>query len=780
MDPNRGHVVDLAYAWDRENLNRLFLTTIENGVGHVFESPDTGFGPWTEISDFDQTGVILTNKDNPNHVRLIDYNYRSLTSETIMWETHQGGNIWKKYSNVVEGGWSQSDEDWGMGSSFQGSLQTIGYRPDRPSEILWTNSQFVYASLDGGSSWHDVVSSEVSPERFLSRGIDNVVPVVLEISKADPALIFVGYLDLGIWRSDNAGKSWKELNPGEEWTHNWGGKGGNTISIVTDPDRSEVVWAQVAGDLDDPLHLLMSTNRGDSWIELSDGLPPNPRKSLESIALDPESPVTMRRLFVIVDGDVFRSEDDGFTWELVLTCQDCIGISHTDEYGMVAFGPSGVWRSINRGSSTSWQLVSLNGIETSRWTPYKHWLLDHWTYVGPIGIASRNSDIWIAVQDKEYGGVFYSSGFVGQWDQVYSNGYIRSVSVEPLSGQLAVGSSSALTSGGYNTASQGFVVHQSGYYNSGWTTQNDGLAWPFCTYITETSGQWWIISPGEGVLFDSRPTLTLSPTNPPTVELSFGCFPGTAKVRVLHRGTLEISALRIGDLVHVGGEKFDRVYSFGHRNTSLKGKFLTVESTAGTLTLTPEHLVLLATGEFVTASTIRDGDQLVEGTNKKATTVISVGHTEVKGLFAPFTPSGVIVVDNIVASTFIGFDPDILRFGPLQFSFQWLAHALEFPHRLACHYTRWSCHNEEYTESGLSEWIVAPYRAAQWLLSPDRAAIQQRLIFVAILLVGASFNVLEFMVNSDLSTLLVVSVLVFIYVGGNRARHFLRATKQQL
>ena len=234
--------------------------------------------------------------------------------------------------------------------SFQGYLQTIGYNPTMPNRVLWVNSQFVHKSSNGGKTWADAVSRAVTTN-WRSRGIDNVVPIVVEPSTADSNLVYTGYMDMGLWRTDDGGASWKSLNV-PQYSGGWSDAvGGNTLSVLADPSRAGVVWAQVGGNLEncanpceEPMYLLKSTNRGETWTQLSTGLP-NPIRRLEGLSLVPTSPNTSRRLYVVANGDVYTSGNDGSSWQLSHNCpnNDCIKTFYTTS-GVLAISPSGIWR----------------------------------------------------------------------------------------------------------------------------------------------------------------------------------------------------------------------------------------------------------------------------------------------------------------------------------------------------------------------------------------------------------------------------------------------------
>lgn len=96
-----------------------------------------------------------------------------------------------------------------------------------------------------------------------------------------------------------------------------------------------------------------------------------------------------------------------------------------------------------------------------------------------------------------------------------------------------------------------------------------------------------------------------------------------------------------------------------------------------------------------------------------------------RGIFAPFTMSGTIVVDGIVASSYVSLQEQgdgqlshklMLGGFEVPLTMQWMAHVVQAPHRLLCR-LYWSfCQEETYTASGLSWWSASTYWFAQWLL----------------------------------------------------------------
>jgi hypothetical protein len=247
----------------------------------------------------------------------------------------------------------------------------------------------------------------------------------------------------------------------------------------------------------------------------------------------------------------------------------------------------------------------------------------------------------------------------------------------------------------------------------------------------------------------------LAPTDSPTSAPIgfFACFTAGSTVQVLQdndaaAAEVLMKDVHIGDVVHVGNGKYERVYSFGHYAPSSTGDNYVQLSVAGTnkkLTLTSDHLVWAMksgkTGAFLAASQVEVGDELLRNDSDIVKVeAVQQGLTG-QGLLAPFTPSGTIVVDGFLTSSFIDA---VKHHAPLlgAGAAQWAAHSFEFPHRLACHYFGNECVNETYNEHGVSTWVAAPFEVGKWVLNQN-LMIKYGLLSM-FFFVMAAFNVVEF------------------------------------
>lgn len=209
-----------------------------------------------------------------------------------------------------------------------------------------------------------------------------------------------------------------------------------------------------------------------------------------------------------------------------------------------------------------------------------------------------------------------------------------------------------------------------------------------------------------------------SPTPAPTDAPASGglCFSGDTLIEVEGVGAIEMKDLKLGDMVHVGNNKYEPVYGFGHYGPDTVGDFLKLSTTSGSvLTMTPDHMIYVESLGFIPASAVQPGHIVLGGHGDKML-IKSTEKSQALGVFAPFTTSGQILVNNVLASSFVAFGTEgALDIGGMKISYQWIARSFEMPHRFACHYIG-KCHTESYNEDGISVWVDIPLKISQLIL----------------------------------------------------------------
>ena len=249
-----------------------------------------------------------------------------------------------------------------------------------------------------------------------------------------------------------------------------------------------------------------------------------------------------------------------------------------------------------------------------------------------------------------------------------------------------------------------------------------------------------------------------NPSNETEPPLPTGfCFAGSNLIYVANRGPVRMHDLQLGDMVKVGQGIYEPIYSFGHLAPMTIATFLQIKTTTSTLRLTNEHMIFTKSGDVVPASRIQLGDYLLSDSGLDDL-VESIQTVQERGLYAPFTPSGKLVVNDILVSSYVSMlDEKDLKLGWISLNQQWLNHAVLFPHRLLCHHFA-SCPTEEYSPDGISVWQYQPLKLCMWLLSTGRLT---RLVLVAMVAFAATvLTVLETLVLCPVLTVLLVILAV--------------------
>lgn len=240
-------------------------------------------------------------------------------------------------------------------------------------------------------------------------------------------------------------------------------------------------------------------------------------------------------------------------------------------------------------------------------------------------------------------------------------------------------------------------------------------------------------------------------TDPPTAALAadqladrtFFCFPGDATVRVLDKGTVLMKNVKIGDQVQVQGGNFSPIYAFGHFDPDVEVAYLSIQTTITTLVVSELHMVFVAGKGFVAASSVVVGD-LLEVTNHKMPVPVTSIRTRLDtGAYAPFTIDGTVMVNDILASSYVSIRPGLIALHAM-------AHLFCAPRRLVC--TIAGCEHV-YNDHGVATWLARPLHQTQtnvFLLLPS-------------LLLGLLATLLELLLSSSswvafLSVLLVSSI----------------------
>ena len=235
------------------------------------------------------------------------------------WMGTTGGGVFKS----TDGGrsWQAMSDGY-----FGGSIGTIAVDHSNPDVVYVgtgetpirgnvTNGDGVWKTTDGGKTWTHLGLTE-------TRQIDRIV-----IHPTNPNRLWMAVLgdifkptkERGVYRSDDAGATWKQVL----FRHDSAG----ALDISVDPSNPDILYVSFwqAGRTPWMLSsggrwsgIFKSTDGGDTWTDISHnpGLPSGIMGKI-GLAL---SPANTNRIWAQVeadDGGLYRSDDAGATWTLV-------------------------------------------------------------------------------------------------------------------------------------------------------------------------------------------------------------------------------------------------------------------------------------------------------------------------------------------------------------------------------------------------------------------------------------------------------------------------------
>jgi len=255
---------------------------------------------------------------------------------------HRRGEPWEK------GAWEDvTPKQMDEGERGQRAIAVLAINPGRRKGIkkVWAGSSRLWMTGDDGESW-----------RPMSPAFDGSVISAIEVSEANPRVIFVGTTKGGIFRSTNGGGTWSEnLASGEI-------PGRLITRIETHPKSAKAVVVTVAssgavganlvcaGDatagrqesLRPYSHVFFSEDMGATWRDLDGGALPN--VVYYAAAFETRPPY---RLFVAGDTGVWMAVQNGWmsiSGNLPNVVVSDLVYHHNDQVLTAATYGRGIWR----------------------------------------------------------------------------------------------------------------------------------------------------------------------------------------------------------------------------------------------------------------------------------------------------------------------------------------------------------------------------------------------------------------------------------------------------
>ncbi|MEE9438200.1 MAG: hypothetical protein V3V14_04315 [Saprospiraceae bacterium] len=511
-------------------------------AGEFYKSTNGGT-TFTQLSD--KTGIINVGIVDPDTIRLLDVLFPwDWNGNAGTWETTNGGSSWA-HTGLVDN-WDKGytvNQYFSLVPSFNGLNKTVSKDIFNSNRYYGSFGQWAWGSFDGGATLNNISTTEISTDHWRSTGVENINGHCIEINKTNPDIVYMGGYDIGFWYSTNNGNSWSSRIPDyniyPEYSWNLGtppidpyqakrGAGSNVMNILSDTERENVVWASFSKEqLTDIIEgttahtgLFKSTNYGDDWTLLNTGLPTyNNSVRMYGLSLDVTSPINNRILYVTVDGNVYKSSNDGTSWTMVLN-NGGLKFTEVDKINgniVYAGGKNGLWKSANAGATwTEVGTAQMHNFNSNirpdivpTWINWGVNTLYPWEGVFDIQTDPNNGNtVYVTVLGPQ-GGLYKSINAGISWSaNLYPDTHLRGVAIAPQNSDIIYTTSSkAYHSGGFDN-SQGIQYSEDAGMT--WQSANQGMAYNYGGIIEVESGinpEVWVWSPGTGVQKSLVPAL---------------------------------------------------------------------------------------------------------------------------------------------------------------------------------------------------------------------------------------------------------------------------------
>jgi photosystem II stability/assembly factor-like uncharacterized protein len=356
LGPDGGDVRSLAY--DPSDPNRVFLGT---STGVIFVSEDGGHN-WSRFAKLGSG-----DDDVLDHIAIDPQNTKTIFVSAWSVQDQSAGDIFRTHN----GG-----KDWEALPAMHGkSVRAMAIAASDPKIVVAGALDGVYRSRDGGNHWDHISDAAV-------KNIES-----LAVDPKNPDVIFAGTWHLA-WKTADGGANWQHINKGMI-------DDSDVFSIiVSSADSSEVFASACSG-------IYKSTSGGDLFQKLQ-GIPFTARRT-RVLKQDPSNPAVV---YAGTTEGLWKSVDEGKNWKRVsnpeVVVNDVLIDPRNSQRVLLATDRSGVLASDD---ATATFTSSNHG--------YSH------RYVSAILADNKEPNtLYIGlVNDREFGGVFYSHDGGQNWKQ---------------------------------------------------------------------------------------------------------------------------------------------------------------------------------------------------------------------------------------------------------------------------------------------------------------------------------------------------------------------------
>ena len=302
---------------------------------------------------------------------------RLYASQTSAWfgqviqRSNDGGKTWEPVGNKFSYDGVPGTHQWFDGTQHPWEFKRVWHLEpsltDPDTVYAGVEDAAMFRSVDGGQTWQELAGLREAKGHLWQPGAGGMGLHTIVLDPSDPSRIFIAISAAGVFRTDDAGKTWRPMNSGlksqGELPDPEAEVGHCVHRIAMNPARPDVLFMQKHWDV------MRSDDAGASWQEISGDLPSDFGFPIE---VHPHEPDTIYVIPIKSDSEhfppdgklrVYRSRTGGNQWEAltkglpqrdcyVNVLRDATAVDSLDPCG-VYFGTTGgqVYASANAGDS---------------------------------------------------------------------------------------------------------------------------------------------------------------------------------------------------------------------------------------------------------------------------------------------------------------------------------------------------------------------------------------------------------------------------------------------
>jgi hypothetical protein len=277
----------------------------------------------------------------------------------VIQRSDDGGKTWEPVGNKFAYDGIPGTHQWYDGTQHPWEFKRVWHLEpsltDPDTVYAGVEDAALFRSVDGGQTWQELPGLRSAKGHLWQPGAGGMGLHTIVLDPSDPGRIFIAISAAGVFRTDDAGKTWRPVNGGLKSPHELpdpDAEVGHCVHrIAMHPSRPNVLFMQKHWDV------MRSDDAGESWREVSGNLPSDFGFPIAVHAHEPDTiyvvPIKSDAEHYPPEGKlrVYRSRTGGNEWEAltkglpqrdcyVNVLRDAMAVDSLDSCG-VYFGTTG-------------------------------------------------------------------------------------------------------------------------------------------------------------------------------------------------------------------------------------------------------------------------------------------------------------------------------------------------------------------------------------------------------------------------------------------------------